>query len=249
MLLTLNVLKLIPTGMTLDVYIDESSQTQARYLLLGGVVIPSEHVVAASERIAEVRLPELPHGEMKWGKVSAAKLAAYTRVVDCFFDHNAFASAHFHSLVVDTTKLNHSAFNGGSADVGFNKEIYQLATKCARIYPKPNFHVYLDHRDTKNTSDELRSILNFGRRKLGDSRDWPFRRCHFRDSKTTHLLWITDLMIGAIAYHLNGHRFQAGASAPRCTLSDYVLAKAGIGDPKVDTAKSGKFTIWHRQLR
>jgi hypothetical protein len=235
--------------MILDVYIDESSQTQARFLLLGGVVVPSLQVATACARFQQVRLPELPHGEMKWGKVSRTKVDAYKRVIDCFFDDPSLSSAHFHSLVVDTSRLNHGAFNAGSADVGFNKEIYQLATKCARLYPDAMFHIYPDHRDTKSRPEELRNILNFGRKKAGDKRDWPFRRCHFRDSKTTPLLWVTDLLIGSIAYHLNGHRFQSDASEARCNLSDHVLSRAKVSDPKHDTAKSGKFTIWHRQLR
>jgi Protein of unknown function (DUF3800) len=235
--------------MILDVYIDESSQTQARFLLLGGVVIPSTHVALAAAKIQAARMPDLPHGEMKWGKASKAKLGAYKRVIDCFFDAAELSGSDFHSLVVDTTKLNHKAFNSGSADLGFNKEIYQLATKCARVYKDALFHVYPDHRDTKNRPEELRTILNFGRRKVSDPRDWPFRRCHFRDSKTTPLLWVTDLLIGSIGYHLNGHRFQVDASEARCELSDYVLARAGVADPKYDTAKTGKFTIWHRRLQ
>lgn len=235
--------------MFLDVYIDESSQTQCRFLLLGGTVLPTAAVATATQAIMDLKAPELTHGEMKWGKVSKAKLPAYIRLVDSFFDNPALSEAHFHSIVVDTSRLNHRLFNQGSSEVGFNKEIYQLATKCARLYTTQCFNVYLDQRETPQHPNDLRTILNMGRKKAGDRRDWPFRRCQFRDSKKTPLLWISDILSGALAFHLNGHRAKDGASPARCTLSDYILHRAGVPRPQADTAMSGKFTVWHRQLQ
>lgn len=78
-------------------------------------------------------MPQLPHGEMKWGKVSNSKINAYGRTVKAFFDDPAFRPFHFHSLVVDTHKVNHNKHNQGSREIGFNKEVYQLASKFARL--------------------------------------------------------------------------------------------------------------------
>lgn len=232
-----------------DVYIDESSQTKARYLVLGGIILPTDTVTIAENIVWARRHPELPDGELKWGKVSRSKVKAYRRVVDGFWDDPALSGAQFHSIVVDTSKIDHATYNDGSSDIGFNKEIYQLAMKCAREFPSALFHVYPDFRSTLQKPEDLRTILNMGARKKGDRRDWPFRRCHFRDSKNTPLLWYSDLFSGAIAYHLNGHKFVAGASEPKIDLSNHVLMRAGVNDPQTDTNKSGRFTIWHRQLR
>jgi hypothetical protein len=232
-----------------DIYIDESSQTNHRFLVLGGIIAETQMVDALNAGIGIMRRPELPAGEMKWNKVSRSKLKCYRRVVDTFFDHRLFSSAHFHSVVVDTSALDHHAFNEGSRDIGFNKEIYQLASKFARLYRGRLFHVYPDERDTNQRPEHLRTILNFGRRKAGDPRDWPFRRCHFRDSKRTPLLQLVDVLAGALAYRLNGHHLLPDASPAKIDLSEHVLRKAGVTDPKRDTSMSGKFTIWHRQLR
>jgi hypothetical protein len=104
-----------------DIYIDESSQTKNRYLLIGGIIIPTALVERANTRLALARLPELPHGEMKWGKVSNAKLTAYKRYVDCFFGAPEFTRSHFHCLVVDTRQLDHEGYNSGSKEIGFNR--------------------------------------------------------------------------------------------------------------------------------
>jgi hypothetical protein len=75
---------------------------------------------------------------------------------------------HFHSLFVDTTKQNHKKFNQGDSEIGFNKEVYQLANKVGRMYDAYYFHLYPDYRDTKSFPEELRLILNRGAAKQGD---------------------------------------------------------------------------------
>ena len=232
-----------------DIYVDESSQTKNRYLLLGGIIIPKAIVPAATERLQAARLPELPHGEMKWGKVSKSKLPAYMRFIDCFFDAPEFAKSDFHCLVVDTHAIDNQSYNAGSKEIGFNKEIYQLATKFAKLYRTGVFHLYPDFRETNQKPEDLRNILNHGRHKNRDGRDWPFRRCQFRDSSTVRLLQLVDIMLGAVAYGKNEHYKQPDASQPKLELARHIMRRAGIKDLSVDTTRAGKFTIWHRKLR
>lgn len=182
-------------------------------------------------------------------EVSRAKLEAYRRFVDVFFDGAIGRNTELHAIVVDTHRLNHRAHNDGSPEVGFNKEIYQLCSKFARLHSRRMFHVYLDSRTTHSDPEDLRLILNRGRRKVGDARDWPFRRVHFRQSHEWQTMQLVDLLIGALAFRLNGHNLQPGASVPKSDLSDHILRRAGVLDVTADTAMAGKFTIWHRQLR
>lgn len=232
-----------------DIYIDESSQTKNRYLVLGGIGLPKVCVAEADRALAQARLPQLPHGEMKWGKISNSKINAYGRTVKAFFDDPALKSFHFHSLVVDTHALDHRKYNLGSREIGFNKELYYLATKFARLYNDRLFHLYPDYRDTNQRPEDLRTILNHGRRKSGDTRDWPFRRCQFRNSKETPILQLVDLLTGAVAWSVNGHASAPDASQAKTRIANYVLKRAGISNALNGTAISGKFTIWIRQLR
>ena len=232
-----------------EIYIDESSQTKNRYLVIGGITLPRLGLTAAEACFAQQRLPQLPHGEMKWGKVSNHKLPAYGRVVRAFFDDDAFRTIDFHCLVVDTHKQNHHKHNEGSREIGFNKEVYNLASKFARLYPGRLFHLYPDYRDTNQTPEDLRLILNRGRAKSGDKREWPFRRCQFRNSKNTPMLQVVDLLLGSVAWCVNGHADKPEASAAKTKLARYVLGRAGVTDCTQDTARRGKFTIWHRQLQ
>ena len=230
-----------------EIYFDESSQNNHRFLVLGAIIVPLLGTPKLNELIQKARLPELPAKEVKWTKVSRTKLVAYKRVVDTLFDNPKLVN--FHSLVVDATQVDHVRWNEGSREIGFNKEIYQLARKFARIYKNPLFHLYPDYRETNQHPEELRLIVNRGRHKDGDKRDWPFRRCQFRDLQTTLPLQLVDVVIGALAFELNGHAKAANASPAKIALSAYVLERAGIKDASKDTARVATFTIWHRRLQ
>lgn len=234
----------------LNVYIDESSQTKHRYLVLGGICVPEEHPSEIELSIRQVRLPELPHGELKWTKISKGKFQPYQRVVELFFEYREkLMIFDFHSAVIDTHLRNERAFNQGSREIGFNKEIYQLAMKFVRLYPQFNYHIYPDKRSTTSSTEELREILNSGIRKQFSRTDWPVRRVHFRQSEDESCLQLADLFAGCVAFLNNGHHLAEGASPAKIEIAKLILARAGINSASVDTAKSGKFTIWHRQLR
>jgi hypothetical protein len=232
-----------------EIYVDESSQTKHRYLILGGLGVPLGSRTELEGLLRAARLPELPAGEMAWTKVSRTKLDAYQRASNCFFDHSDRLGLEFHTLVIDTTKINDAKYNAGSRDIGFSKEVYQLLMKFRRLKRSPLFHVYLDERGTKQKTEEFRFILNSGARKAGDQREWPFRRVHFRDSASSVALQVVDVLLGALAFHVNGHAGSAGASPAKLSLSRHILARAGIQDVHRDTAIVQAFTIWHRQLR
>ncbi|MCO5092030.1 DUF3800 domain-containing protein [Bosea sp. (in: a-proteobacteria)] len=233
-----------------DVYVDESSQTKHRFLALGAMVVPSRHADLFRELIAEARWPELPHGEMAWTKVSRSKLPAYRRSVEAFFaPAPELNGIQFHSIIIDTSKIRDSSFNGGSREIGFNKEIYQLLLKVFRLNSSKLMNVYLDSRNTPIPLTELKSVLNNGARRYRRDADWPFRRVHFKESHTCNCLQIVDILLGSVAFHVNGHRQKEGASPHKSELSDHILRLARVRDAMRDTAMAGRFTIWHRQLR
>lgn len=232
------------------VFIDESSQTAHRYFALGALVIDNIDVGRLETRIRDARMPELPNMEMGWKKVSRAKLDAYRRVADVIFKRDLrMQPMHFHSLVIDCHRLKDKLFNKGSRDVGFSKEVFQLSLKCARLYPRRIFHIYPDNRTTNTPLEEVRTMLNFKVRRQGDKRDWPFRRMHFRDSKASLPLQLTDILLGALTFKMNGHYDAENASVSKRALCDHVLQQAGIGDVMHSTAYSGHFTVWHRDLK
>lgn len=231
-----------------DVFIDESSQNNHHYLVLGGIIVPSVDTDSLTQQIRAARLPELPNGELKWAKVSNLKLAAYKRVIDLFFSDGWKDQVHFHSVVVDMARHDNKRFNSGNREIGFNKELFQLAYKFGRIYPA-RLNIYPDFRKTLQKTDDLRLMLNRRINTQMPHRDWPFRRVQFRDSKLVPLLQLADTMTGAIAYRLNGHHKKVDASPAKIDLSEHILRRASVRNIFHDTNVRGRFTIWHRQLK
>lgn len=103
-----------------EIYIDESSQTQHRYLVLGGIIVSLPDSNKLCDLITKARLPDLPGKEAKWTKVSRAKLPAYMRIVNILFDNPDLA--HFHCLVVDTALQDHQRWNEGVAKSASTKK-------------------------------------------------------------------------------------------------------------------------------
>jgi hypothetical protein len=231
-----------------DIYIDESSQTKHRYLLLGGLIIPTQQITTFDAAAVDARGTDLPAREMGWTKVSRSKLEAYRRFVSIVSALREIQPLDFHCIVIDTHKIDDALYNEGSREAGFNKEIYQLVMKFDKLYPLHDYHVYLDQRSTATIPSDLRLVINRGMMKRNRLRDWPVRRLHYRDSANCHCLQLVDVLLGGVAYHVNGHRQKGGASAAKCELSDFVLKMMGITDVSRDTAIRGRFTMWRRQL-
>jgi hypothetical protein len=244
-----------------EVYIDESSWNAHHYLVIGALVFPMKYADQFEQAILASRGSKLPvvnpSGKakvMKWEKVSKWSLANYKDVVDAFFlfpntcKARTWEHIEVHTTAIDLTKIEHRNFGDGDPDIGFNKELYFLcARRVARRYDKALFHVYADRRETKQPLKEVQSILNFGMRKYGDSREWPFRRFQFGDPEHKQALQIVDILIGALAFKLNGHYDKPNANPAKKTLSDYILGKARIARPFENTRNTGRFTLFHHK--
>ncbi|MGE5547246.1 MAG: DUF3800 domain-containing protein [Solirubrobacterales bacterium] len=232
-----------------DIYADESSQTAHRYLVLGAVTIETAAVPDLVAAIRAARLPGLPHGEVKWTKVSAAKLETYRAVVDAFFALSEQNVAHFHSVIIDTSRFDHHRFNQGDREIGFSKMVFQLLFKHARLYPE-RLYAYLDSRTTQQSLEDLRLMLN--RRaasRIGRS-EFPFRRVVFRNSKESDILQLNDVLLGAIAWVKNGHGQRPDASVAKNDLADHIMGRAGLRTLDTDTPRGrNRFSVWNFQLK
>lgn len=232
-----------------DVYADELCQTNHRFLVLGGIIIRTEDVHEVVRLIRDARATQLPHGEMKWTKVSSSKFSAYQAVVDAFFDLSARDIAHFHCVIVDMSKFNNQKFNDGDREIGFSKMMFQLLAKFGRIY-KQRLYVYLDSRTTRQSLDDLRFMLNRYVAKRYGLPDWPYRRVVFRDSKESDVIQLNDILLGAMAWIKNGHGDREGASVAKNDLARHVLERANLSSLDHDTTwGQNRFSVWNFRLR
>jgi hypothetical protein len=247
-----------------NVYVDESSQTKHRYLVLGGLVLPLSHaalfeseIIAARDRTIPIAKPDGAPRIIKWEKANAYNLASYKKVVDAFFGfeikHKLASHKHadIHCIAVDTWEKDLRKSGDGDIDIGFDKEVYFLSTAViAKRFKNELFHIYPDRRITPHSLNEARNIMNAGMRKYGDYREWPVRRLRFEDPEKCQALQVVDIFIGALAYRLNRHYEKPEANKAKKNLSDYILNRVRL-NPFVTTPlfKSRRFTVLHRPFK
>jgi hypothetical protein len=233
-----------------EIYIDESCQNGHKFMVLGGVVIEQPNMNAITRSLTEIREQRGLDREIKWGKISGAKLECYKSYLDVFFDYMNNGQITFHSVLIDCSQLNHSKYNDGNHEIGFSKFTYQLLLRIGkecRTYE--SIHAYLDNRNSNQSLDELRSILNSGIAKRHQLTHKPFKRVQYVDSKNCDFVQLVDLFIGAIGYQSNGKDLVNGASQHRIALIQYISSKAKLRRLDEGTAygKQG-FTIWKMRL-
>jgi hypothetical protein len=228
-----------------NVYVDESSQTKHRYLVLGGLLVPLSHAAAFEADIIAARDATIPIAQpdgtpriIKWEKANSCNLASYKKVVDAFFTFPTRyklpvrKTVDINCVAVDLSKKDLRSTGDGDVDIGFNKEVYFLCTvMIGKRFKKELFHIYPDRRTTKHSLNEARKIMNYGARKYGDKRVYPYRRLRFEDPEKCQALQVVDIFIGAIAYRLNGHYDKPEANKAKKELCDFILNRARIANP------------------
>ena len=244
-----------------QVYIDESSQTKHRYMLLGGLCVPLSHsaafdadIIAHRDETIPITRPDGRPRIIKWEKLNAYNLKAYTRIIDAYFSfpmrHNLplSKSLEIHCLAVDTTKKTLKSTGDGDVEIGFAKEFYFLCVPIiGKRMKRALFHLYPDRRDTRQSLLEARNIMNAGVRKYDGRTDWPYRELKFEDPESKQALQVVDIIIGAIAFKLNGHYDKPEAKKAKKELCDYILKRAKITNPfKTTGFHLKRISILHR---
>lgn len=237
------------------VYCDESRQCAEHFMVLGGIIIPADNLDSFNASMQQFRTEQRMFAELKWSKVSNGKLAEYKAFVDYFFSLNTTRKAHFHALIVDTHKLNHTAFNMGDREMGFYKFFYQLllhrfGKRYCENNPDARFHLVMDYRTSSYPLQQLRTILNNGLKSRHGIATRPFLTIEPRDSKLSEVLQINDIILGAVGFQKNGLDVLPGSRQAKKDLATYIAKKAHLYDLRDTTPfHQRNFTIWNMQLK
>jgi len=230
---------------SLDIYVDESSQNAHHYMVLGAVLARTSSVADLSEIIRASN--QGSHEPLKWTRLTRFREARYASFIDTIFDLIGENRVHFHAMIVDTSKFDHRTYNVGRREVGFSKMIYQLLLHRGGLKYKSNLYVYLDYRSTDQTPEHLKLALDNG--MMAKGRASNFRKVVFRNYSRTPLLWIADVLAGAIAFHKNRHHLRDNAAAQKVKAAARIAESAGNSDQWEDTGRNERFTVWNFRLR
>jgi hypothetical protein len=184
---------------TYNVYCDESCYLEndaQKAMVLGGVWCPLDKVKTISNRIREIKIKHNLNKkfEIKWTKVSKAKVDFYLDIVDYFFDTD---DLHFRGLVIpDKSILKHQDFVQ-THDEWYYKMYFTLLKVI--FNPADKYRIYLDIKDTKGTA-KIRELQKILCNSLYDFNAEIVEGMQLIRSHESEILQICDLLDGAISY-------------------------------------------------
>jgi hypothetical protein len=225
-----------------NIYCDESCHLEKDHqqvMVLGAVWCPVERVREISTRLREIKLRHgLPADfEIKWTKVSPAKVQFYLDVIDYFFDDD---DLHFRALIVpDKSLLRHAEF-GQSHDDFYYKMYFDMLKVL--FSPDARYRVYLDIKDTRGAVKiaKLHDVLcnnqyDFSRQII--------ERVQLVRSHEVEPLQLADLLIGAVSY-VNRN---LSTSDAKQALVDRMRRRSGYGLTRTTLYREDKVNLfrWH----
>jgi len=181
-----------------NIYCDESCHLEndgQSIMVLGAIWCPIERTREISIRIREIKkrydLPE--NFEIKWVKISPAKLPFYLHLIDYFFNDD---DLHFRGLVADKTKLRH--LNHHQTHDDWYYKMYFDMLKVI-LFPHSKYRIYLDIKDTQSNLkiQKLEEVLC---NNMYDFRREIIERVQTVRSHEIEIMQLTDLLVGALSY-------------------------------------------------
>ncbi len=230
---------------TFNVYCDESCHLEndrQKAMVLGAVWCPLDKTREIAVRLREIKEKHglSPQFEVKWTKVSPAKIALYLDLVDYFFDDD---DLHFRALVVpDKSLLQHEAIAGQDHDTWYYKMYFDMLKVI--LHPEARYRVYLDIKDTRGAEKvfKLHQVLC---NNIYDFSQEIIERVQIVQSHEIEQLQLADLLIGSISYL---HRKLSG-NLGKETLIRRIQQRSGYSLIKTTLLREEKVNIFCWQAR
>lgn len=200
-----------------NLYCDESCHLEhdgMPVMVLGALSCPDEQARALS---LALRALKREHGladgfEIKWSKVSPAKVAFYQAVAELFFANDQLS---FRGLVVpNKAVLRHDDF-GQTHDEWYYKMYYFLLKPLLK--PNGGLRAFLDIKDTQG-GPKVRRLHEYLCQHAGDPEATILQDIQLAHSKEVAGLQMADLLIGALGYVQRGLTGNAGKAAVIATI-------------------------------
>ncbi|MDI3340115.1 MAG: DUF3800 domain-containing protein [Sphaerobacter sp.] len=224
-------------GDVVNIYCDESCHLEhdgQPIMVLGAVWCPVARAREIAVRIREIKANHsLPRDfEIKWGKVSPARLKFYLALVDYFFDDD---DLHFRALVATgKDRLRHQAF-GQDHDTWYYKMYFELLKVL--FEPDGRYRIYLDYKDTQAAS-KVRKLHDVLSNNMYDFDGKVIERVQCVRSHEVEQVQLADLLTGVISYVNRGlaeSRAKTALVDRMRQRSQYTLTRSTpLGEKKVN---------------
>jgi len=189
---------------TFNIYCDESchlENDQQQVMLLGAVWCSKDVSRTIAKQINAIKKKHglSPSFEIKWTKVSPAKINFYMDVLSYFFEESGL---FFRALIVpDKTELRHDAFNHDH-DTWYYKMYFNMIKTI--LTPHDHYRIYLDIKDSKS-GEKVAKLHDVLCNNAYDFKRQIIERVQTVRSHEIEQLQLADLLIGCVlAANRNG---------------------------------------------
>jgi hypothetical protein len=190
----------------------------------------------------DIRQLKTKHGlsswfEIKWTKVSNAKIEFYLELIDYFFESKYLS---FRGIVATGKKdLDHEEF-GNTYDDWYYRMYYFLLNPIINF--NENYRIFIDIKDTQGG----RKIKNL--HKVLSNSKYDFNNQIIQDvkqinSRESEILQLCDLFIGAISYYNRGLYF-TGKNIGKKKLIDSIKKRSGNTLAQTTSPYENKFNLF-----
>jgi hypothetical protein len=179
---------------TFNFYCDESCHLEndgMPFMVISYVSCAYNQVKLHQQNIKNLKEKHSFKNEIKWSSVSKSKYNFYVELIEYFFANDL----QFRAIVVPKNKIKNDDFNQNFDDF-YYKMYFQLLNH--KMNMDNNYNIYLDIKDTlsANKVKRLKTILNIKYSSINN-----LQNIHSHESL---LMQLTDVLMGAITYHLRG---------------------------------------------
>jgi hypothetical protein len=182
-----------------NIYCDESCHLEndrQQAMVLGAIWCPSEKTQELSRRVRQIKMRHglSPRFEIKWTKVSPAKIDFYRDVINLFFEER---DLHFRALIVPDKSILRHEFFGQTHDDWYYKMYFDMLKVL--LDPNAQYRIYLDIKDTRGGVKvaKLRDVLC---NNIYDFSRQIIQHLQIVRSHEVELLQLADLLVGSVAY-------------------------------------------------
>lgn len=185
--------------MKYNLYCDESCHLEhddSNAMALGTVWCPHERVREINTRIKNIKERNgiSTESEMKWTKISPAKIQLYKDLINYFFDSD---DLNFRAVIIpDKKKLDHERFNQTHDDWYYKMYFDMLKQVFTR---QDRYEIYIDIKDTNSSqkADKLRDVCS---NSMYDFNNTIIERLQPIRSHEVQIMQIVDILVGALCY-------------------------------------------------
>ena len=228
--------------MLYNVYCDETCHLEhdgINVMVLGAVWCKQDKLKEINQRIRKIKernnVP--PTMELKWTKISPAKINLYRDIVNYYFDDD---DLHFRAVIIpDKTKLNHEKFNQ-THDDWYYKMYFDMLKVI--FNPTDNYEVYIDIKDT-NSYRKAQKLREVCCNSLYDFSHKVIRRIQPIRSEEVQIMQLVDILIGALGY--TNRRFSEGfkKSPAKQEIVSLIKERSGYSMTKTTLLREEKLNL------